>query len=86
MAFTSFASAEYRPCFQLALRDLSSPSGVLGPVDFPPCRSQRPLRMADRPQGCPARVLAPQVLRPWGSCFVFSVIPRPPMLIARHGL
>jgi hypothetical protein len=37
----------------------SSPPGVRGPVDFPPCNLQRPFLIAGAWQGVPRRFLAP---------------------------
>ncbi len=37
----ALASAEYKPCFQFPRRARSSPAGVRGPVDLPPCNRQR---------------------------------------------
>jgi hypothetical protein len=59
---SSIAWALLRPCFHRALRDRSSPSGVLGPVLSPPCIRQRPLGIAGPLQGVPRRVLAPHRL------------------------
>jgi len=54
-------SLVYLPCVVRAAVRRARPSSVLGPVDFPPCREQRPLRLyAGLWQGVPLRVLAPQ--------------------------
>jgi hypothetical protein len=53
---SAIACAEYPPCFQLAFRLRSSPSGVRGPVLFPPCIRQRPLGIAGALQGLPVRL------------------------------
>lgn len=43
-------------------QDCALPSGVIGPVDSPPCRWQRPQSYKARDlHGVPARVVAPQV-------------------------
>lgn len=53
-------SLVYLPCVVRAAVRRARPSSVLGPVDLPPCREQRPLRLyAGLWQGVPLRVLAP---------------------------
>src|ERR1700733_824902 len=64
---SAFASAEYSPLFQFALRDRANPSGVLGPVLGPPCIRQRPFGMAGARQESPSRVLAPHLGAELGS-------------------
>ena len=54
-----FASTEYLPVFQFALRDLANPSGVFGPVLGPPSIRQRPFGIAGALQEAPSRLLAP---------------------------
>jgi hypothetical protein len=51
----AFASAEWYPCRQRALRARSRPSGVRGPVLKPPCTRQRPFGIAGAWQGAPSR-------------------------------
>ena len=53
-------SAERRPCFQFAFLLFSRPSGVLGPVLFPPCNRHLPLGIAGPRQGVLRLVFAPQ--------------------------
>ena len=53
-------SAERRPCFQFAFLLFSRPSGVLGPVLFPPCNRHLPLGMAGPRQAVLRLVFAPQ--------------------------
>jgi hypothetical protein len=64
---SALASAEYRPCFQRARRDLANPSGVRGPVLAPPCIRHRPLRIAGARHSVPRRVLAPHLGAVFGS-------------------
>lgn len=64
---SALASAEYRPCFQRARRDLANPSGVRGPVLAPPCIRHRPLRIAGARHAVPRRVLAPHLGAVFGS-------------------
>lgn len=53
-------SREYTPCLHRARWLRPKPSGVRGPVLFPPCRRQRRrLRIAGQRQPVPRRVLAP---------------------------
>jgi hypothetical protein len=52
---------ENPPCFQFAFRDRSSPSGVRGPVLFPPCSLHRPLDIGGDLQGIPFLVFAPHL-------------------------
>ena len=53
-------SLVYLPWVVRAAVSRARPSPVLGPVDLPPCREQRPLRLyAGLWQGVPLRVLAP---------------------------
>jgi len=54
-------AAEYRPCFVRATRMRAIPSGVLAPVDMPPCILHRSFFMAADRQGLPLRVLAPHL-------------------------
>lgn len=56
---SAIASLVYSPCFRWACLILSIPSGVLGPVLFPPCSLHLPFFMAGARQGVPFRVLAP---------------------------
>ena len=56
----AIASLVNLPCRRFARRERSFPSGVRGPVLFPPCRRQRPFFIAGAWQGVPRRVLAPQ--------------------------
>jgi len=51
--------AEYCPCFQFDFLDRSRPSGVRGPVLFPPCILHLPFAIAGALQGVPFLVLAP---------------------------
>jgi len=73
----SRASAEYWPCFQLASRHRSSPSGVLGPVDAPPCIRHRPFGMAGLWHGIPFRVFAPHLATLERSPGGFSFLSQP---------
>ena len=85
---SSRASAEYRPCFNLACLILSTPSGVLGPVLLPPCILHLPFAIPQFLQGIPALVFAPHWFA-WGVCLVFATIPPSPRLRvdnAYHGL
>ncbi len=61
----AIASAEKRPCLVLAFRILSKPSGVLGPVNFPPCNLYT-VRFSwpGLGKGSPARSL-PHIGGPW---------------------
>jgi hypothetical protein len=62
----AIACAERLPCFQLALRDRALPSGVLGPVEGPPCTQQRPLGIAGALQGPPCDLVrAPHLGALW---------------------
>jgi hypothetical protein len=61
------AAVDLRPCFQLARRIRSMPSGVRGPVLVPPCIRQRPLRIAGPRHLPPCRVFAPQRGPEWKS-------------------
>jgi hypothetical protein len=59
-ARASAAAALRKPCLVFAARIRSSPSGVRGPVDRPPCIRQRPFFIPATRQGVPLRVRAPQ--------------------------
>jgi hypothetical protein len=71
------SSAEYRPCFQRARRDLASPSGVREPVLAPPCIRHLPLHIAGALQGVPRRVLAPHLAAVFGSPGGFPFLSQP---------
>jgi hypothetical protein len=56
---SSFAAAEYWPCFVTARRMRAIPLAVFGPVLSPPWIRQRPFAMAGHWHGVPRLVLAP---------------------------
>jgi hypothetical protein len=56
----SVKARDRRPCFQLATRLRSFPSGVRGPVLMPPCIRQRPFGIAGDWHRVRLRVSAPQ--------------------------
>jgi len=60
------------PCFVMAFRIASIPSGVLGPFDLPPCMRQRPLGICAFLHGRPARVFAPHA---WGLASLIVALP-----------
>jgi hypothetical protein len=58
---SALAAVVDRPCLRCSALNLARPSGVLAPVELPPCIRQRALpAQAGFLQGVPARVLAPQ--------------------------
>ena len=80
----------YLPCLKLASEMRCSPSGVLAPLDRPPCKLQRPLCLcAGLWHSVPRRVLAPhlspchlgpnRVSRP-NSEICFVTVMKPPIM------
>lgn len=60
----SVKALDRRPCFQCAAAIRALPSGVLGPVDSPPCSRQRVLPVSGGFwHAVPRRVFAPQLWR-----------------------